>query len=70
MIPRRNKVPFTPLTEALTPERLAGMFPAARMVCDCPSRRDVCGSSCDRFLAKRTAMRDWFATAEVVDADV
>ena len=67
MIPRnRGKVPLRPLTEALTPERLAGLFPDARMVCDCPSRRDVCGSSCDRFVAKRVAMREWFATAEVV----
>ena len=68
MIPRnRGKVPLRPLTEALTPERLAGLFPDARMVCDCPSRRDVCPASCDRFGAKRVAMREWFATAEVVE---
>ena len=68
--PRFKKRPARPLTEPMTPERLRELFPDARMLCDCPSGRDVCPATCDRFEGKRQAMRDWFASAEVVDADV
>ena len=61
-----KKVKLPPAREPLTPERLRELFPDARMVCECPSQLDVCPSSCSRFAAKRQAMRDWFATAEVV----
>lgn len=70
MLPRRGKKPCPPAREPLTPARLAELFPDARMVCECPSMLEVCPATCDRFAGKRKAMRDWFATAEVVDAAV
>lgn len=45
--------------ERVTSARLRELFPEARMVCECPSQRGDCPSSCERMRAAREAIRGW-----------
>ena len=60
MYGRRVKVKPPELTEPMTRERMRSLFPQARLVCDCPSRREHCGVGCDRFAGKKVQVAEFF----------
>lgn len=48
------------LAEPMTRERLRELFPGARLVCDCPSRREHCVKACDRFAGRSEQIAEFF----------